>query len=208
VHDLGPDSGAFAGNTACVTVLAAHERERRPDRRGLAAYVLGWLAAGAAVAALVIALVSGGGDGARPASSHAGAPPVREVTLDDAVRSAGCRVRAVATGAAGAARAPRAGIRRDGLTAGARDAAVRRGLVVIEYPPAVRGAAYERLEGVQRAVPNATILAPATGLGRDELTVSTLGRRLSCPTDGRATLDAVQLFRGRYLGAKAPSSAG
>jgi hypothetical protein len=191
---------------ACVTVLAAHER--RADRRGLAAYVLGWLGAGAAVAALVVAAVSSGGGGSGPMAHQAGAPPVREVGLDDAVRAARCQVRLVATGAPGAVRSPAAGIRDRGLTAGARDAAVRRGLVVIEYRPDVRGAAYELLVGVQRAVPNATVLAPAGRLARDQLTVTTLGRQLRCPASGAETLDAVQLFRGRYLGAKPPGRGG
>jgi hypothetical protein len=189
--------------------MAEPARHRRPGRgltTGLLGYVAAWSAAGALAAAT--ALVLSHEDQAAPnALSPVALPPVREARMADAVRSAGCRVAALDRSKGSVATVPRPGIVSLPLSAAARRAAARHGLVVIEYRRDVGHPLLDQLAVVQRAVPNGTVLAPSARLRSDRLSVTTYGRQLRCRAMGRPTLDAIRLFRGRYLGV-APASAG
>jgi hypothetical protein len=177
---------------------------------GLAGYVAAWLAAGAAIAAIAVGLT---GPGQAPAPAPAGAaalPPVREAGLGAAMRHAGCRIRAAAASAPSVVvLAPRAGVSRTPLDAGRRAAGVRRGLIVVEYRRDVRDGAYAQLRRLQEVVPNGTVLAPNPRLAHDQVTVTAYRRQLRCPALARGgTLDALRLFRGRYLGSMPARRAG
>lgn len=183
--------------------MAVRSSSPSPARRnGLATYALAWLGAGTLVAVGVVALA---GDDERPATRARAivpaplAPPVREVQLGDAMRNAGCDVERTATRAATGA-VPPAGVYRRGLSADERRRVARAGLAVIEYAPGATGATRAHLVAIQRAAPTGTVLAPRPTLPGGTVTVTTFGRRLRCPAASAPALDAVQLYRGRYLG--------
>jgi hypothetical protein len=189
--------------------MAEPARQRRPGRglaTGLLGYVAAWSAAGALAAATALVLTHED-RAARHAMAPPTLPPVREVRMGDAVRSAGCRLAALDRSKGAVAAVPRPGIVSLPLSAAARRAAARHGLVVIEYRRDVAHPLVDQLAVVQRAVPNGTVLAPSVRLRSDRLSVTTYGRQLRCRAIGRSTLDAVRLFRGRYLGV-APAAAG
>jgi hypothetical protein len=73
-------------------------------------------------------------------------------------------------------------------------------MVVIEYRHDVHDGSLDRLAVLQHVVPNATLLAPSDALRMNQISVAAYGRQLRCPLVTRPTLDAVRLFRGRYLG--------
>ena len=163
---------------------------------GLAVYVAGWLLAGSLVAASVV--VVKGGDA--PPGRAATVPPVREFMLGAAVARAGCRITAREHGATGSAAPPAAGIYRRPISDAARDRGSLRGIVTIEYRKDTPRLLVGRLAALQRSVPRGTLLAPGAALRSDQLAVTTYGRQLRCRHITDSSLDALQLFRGRYLG--------
>jgi hypothetical protein len=103
-----------------------------------------------------------------------------------------------ATPSAGATVAP--GIYHRPLSAAARQRVVRAGIVVVEYRWEVDAPTLARLVSLQRTAPRGTVLAPSATLRNDALTVTSFGRQLRCPAITAKSFDALQLFRGRYLG--------
>lgn len=159
---------------------------------GLAVYIAGWLAAGAVVAVVLIFVFRG--EGHSPSL-----PPVQANDLEAAARRAGCRIerrRAVAA----ASLAVRTGIYGHALRPEQVRATARRGVIVIEYRPELGSASSERLEQLQRTVPNGTVLAPARPGAARRLVVTAARRRLLCDRLGADAVDALRLFRGRYVG--------
>ena len=138
----------------------------------------------------------------RAAARPVAAPPVREVALGDAMRNAGCDVRRSsrrATASAGATVAP--GIYRHPVTAAERRRVVRAGVVVIEYRRGVDRTTLARLVSIQRAAPQRhACWRPSAVLRDDAISVTTFGRQLRCPAMTASSFDALQLFRGRYVG--------
>jgi hypothetical protein len=182
-------------------MLADPQPRDRPaaSSRAVARYAVAWLGAGALVAALFFA--------ARPAERGTQLPPVRQIQLERAARTAGCEIRRGDAAALLIAPTPPGSIR--AATPGAYDrpvrpdalsAAVRRGLVVIQYRPGVARAVLDQLTAVQSVVPKGTILAPSATAMPFEVAVSAWRRLLGCRRFGRSTIDAVRLFRGRFLG--------
>jgi hypothetical protein len=85
-------------------------------------------------------------------------------------------------------------------------AAVRHGIVVVHFRSGLDGEQLEALKSLQAAAPTGTIVAPnATGM-RFELAVVAYRQLLGCPRFTEQALDAVQLFRGRFVGS-GPDSA-
>jgi hypothetical protein len=179
-----------------------------PDRAARAPaivkYAMVCLTMGTAVTAIVLALLAGpDGGGERPA----GLAPVREISLVEAVQHGGCRLRLSrrdapvgrpVDGPAGVPAAPRVYER---PPAAARlTGALRRGVVVISYRPHLDDERIDELRALQRAVPAGTIVTPATGATRDEVTVSAYRRQLGCRRVSQPAIDAVRLFRGRFVG--------
>jgi hypothetical protein len=162
-------------------------------------YVLAWLVIGTAAALGAVTLLKDRKD--LPAL-----PPVRQTELTAAAAAAGCRLMHVRTTgnppAAGASDASpaRPGTYTSPLRAEAIVAALRRGIVVVHYLPGVSDGLLRKLEAIQASVPRGTILAPSETTMPYELASTAYHRLLGCPRLTAAALDAVRLFRGRYLG--------
>jgi hypothetical protein len=153
---------------------------------------------GAVVAAGVLALL-GGSERGVPAAL----PPVREIQLVKAVQAAGCELRRTRGGErAQAARAAPAPPRfyDDAPSRAALAAAVRRGVIVISYRPAVDRERLEQLRSLQTVIPSGTIVAPDASATRYEIAADAYRRRLGCTRFTPAAIDAIRLFRGRYVG--------
>jgi len=171
---------------------------RPAGRRALAAYVLGWALTGAIAAVLVVTLLRGGG------GDDVTLPPVRETELSRAAQRAGCELRdgslrdePVTDGRP--ARPARAGFYDEPRPASELAGALRRGIVVISFRRDLPEDRREQLEVVQRAVPAGTIVVRNDRM-RYTLAISAYRRRLGCRRVMASTLDAVRLFRGRYVG--------
>ncbi len=179
------------------------ETGRSHSSRRLATYVLSWVAAGAMTTAVVLVLLRSG-DGPRRAPTVT-LPPVREIALVDAVRKSRCRLQRSRRGSplrAATARTQPAAPRIYNAAPATQtlNAATRRGIIVIQYHPQTPAKRIEQLRQLQRTVPHGTILAPATPTRRDALIVASYQRLLRCPQISDATLNALHLFRGRFIG--------
>ena len=179
---------------------SSHPGAPRPARgRALAVYVVGWALTGVVVALGVVALLRGGEDDVT-------LPPVRETQLTQAARDAGCVLRAGAPSRRdeplvdGLRSAPaRAGFYEREPSARSIAGALRRGVIVISYRRSLPEDRREELETVQSAVPEGTLVVPNDRM-RFAVAVTGWGRLLGCRRLEDKTLDALQLFRGRYVG--------
>ncbi|HEX6027075.1 MAG TPA: DUF3105 domain-containing protein [Solirubrobacter sp.] len=179
------------------------------SRSAVVAYAAGWLLAVAAAVGIVFAIFG------REQFETVGVPPVRETQLTDAAGHGRCvlhmakrgeRLNPPVDGPAGVPPA-RPGFYDKPISALQLSAAVRHGIVVIQFRDGLEGKRLEHLKTLQAAVPEGTIVAPnATGM-RFELAVTAYRRLLGCPRFSDQSLDAVQLFRGRYLGSGPESHA-
>ena len=184
------------------------KRGARTSSRALLTYAAAWLVAAAAVVGLVFA-VFGDDDGDTVA-----VPPVRETELTDAAGRSRCvlttarageRVNPPVDGPA-RGRSARAGFYEQPVATAQLTAAVRKGIIVIQFREGLDEKSVEALKILQSAVPEGTIVAPnGTGM-HFELAVVAYRRLLGCPRFTDQALDAVQLFRGRFLGS-GPDSA-
>ncbi len=165
-------------------------------------YALVWLVAAAAAVGLVFAIFG------RDRVDTVRVPPVRETQLVDAAGQSRCELRIARPGerlnppvdGPAGGRAARAGFYKRPIAMGPLTAAARRGIVVIQYRSGLGDEAIEALKTQQSAFPAGTIVAPnATGM-RFELAVVAYRRLLGCPRFTDHALDAIQLFRGRFLG--------
>jgi hypothetical protein len=188
-------------------------RQRRQDERSspraTVVYAAVWLVASAAAVGLVFAIFGGSGD-----DDTVSVPPVRETQLVSAagrnrcvLRSAqpGERLNPAVDGPAGV-RPARPGFYDKPVATAELTAAVRRGVIVIQFRQGLDDEAVEALKTLQTAIPAGTIVAPnATGMPF-QLAVVGYRRLLGCPHFTTRALDAVQLFRGRFLGSGPESS--
>lgn len=135
-------------------------------------------------------------------------PPVRQTELTDAARSAGCDLRLTgdferSNPVAGGPRtaAPlEPGVYERPPDSRRLVAALRRGIIVIQYRSGLDEKEVEQLQELQRAVPSGTIVTP-NGTEMPFVVAATAWRRvLGCPDFTAATIDAIRLFRGRFLG--------
>jgi hypothetical protein len=176
-------------------------QSRRPARYPLVRYALAWLAAGALGTALLVAVLD---DADRPVEL----PPVQGVDLPATARAAGCELRGPAgvrglnppvDGPRGDSPA-RPSAPRSAADARRSPAALRRGVVVIHYAARVSRRDVDELRNLQAAVPEGTIVAPNGTRMPYDVAVTAWRRLLGCPRFAPEVLDAVQLFRGRFLG--------
>ena len=169
--------------------------------RAIAGYGLACVTIGAAVTGLVLAVV-GGLDRDAPGSL----PPVRETQLVRAVQHGSCELRR-----ARGERLPPAGRRPMAAAAhprfydepppaGRLAAALRAGVIVISYRPGLAAERLAQLRTLQTAVPRGTIVTPAASRMRYEVAVAAYRRLLGCTRFTDAAIDAIRLFRGRYIG--------
>lgn len=174
-------------------------RRRLRAPGALARYVLSWLAGGAVVAVVLVALLR---------EDAVTLPPVHETELTSAAARAGCDLRRAAPmevtrppvdGAAGTvAAAP--GIYDTPLEPARLGAAVRRGIVVIHHRPDVPADVRDQLETIQKALPEGTIVTPDRSGMPYELAVTSYRRLLGCRQVRGTWIDALRLFRGRFIG--------
>ncbi|HEV2062035.1 MAG TPA: DUF3105 domain-containing protein [Solirubrobacteraceae bacterium] len=175
-----------------------------PDGRAwssaLLRYALVWIAGGAVVAALLITLVDGG--------QEPEIVPLRETQLEDAARHARCDLYRARPGQRldppvdGPARAQplRPGVYDRPERLAPVIAALRRGAIVVHYRPGLDESRVEQLEQLQTAVPEGTIVLPARKELRYELAVTAWRRLLGCARFTDRAIDALRLFRGRFIG--------
>ena len=178
---------------------------RQPGSAGirwlsLLRYVAAWVVAGGLVVAVVVAADLG--------DDVVELPPVRETNLAQAVRRAGCELRQArgrdrlnppVVGSL-AVRPAAAGTYDRSPDVETLVAALRDGLIVVHYRPGLDGGRVDQLRVLQRAVPAGTIVTPnATGIPF-ELAVTSWRRLLACPRFTAETVDALRLFRGRFVG--------
>lgn len=172
---------------------------RSARRRALLRYTAAWAVTGAIIALGVVTVVSGDDDEVR-------LPPVRQTELRQAARDAGCELRAGAVQRMGdppvagpRARAAAPGFYEEAMSGPALVGAMRRGQVVVHYSRQLPEQERDLLKSVQRAVPEGTVVVPNDRM-RFALAVTAWRRLLGCARVGPGTLDAVRLFRGRFLG--------
>jgi hypothetical protein len=166
-------------------------------------YAAVWRVAAAAAVGVIFAIF--GGD----AADTVDVPPVRETQLGKAVGRSRCVLRTAAPGerlnpavdGPAGGRPASAGFYDEPVPTGRLTAAVRRGIVVIQFRHGLADEVVDALKQLQEAVPEGTIVAPnSTGM-HFEVAVVAYRRLLGCPRFTAQALDAVQLFRGRFLGA-------
>lgn len=182
------------------------ERLKPRDRSGrsaLAAYVVGWVLAGVAVGGALLLAVDGE-ERVRP--SVVALPPLQQTELRSAATGAGCVLRAGSGRGRGdppvdgsAAAPARARYYESPPGASSLVGAMRRGIIVISYRPGLAPDERDRLRALQRAAPRGTIVAPNTAMPY-AVAVTAWRRLLGCRRVGAGTLDALQLFRGRFIG--------
>lgn len=173
----------------------------RARRGALVVYMTVWLAAGAAVAVLAIVALGGG------EPKTVAVPPVEETQLDHAAVAAGCELRRASprehlnpavTGPA-AARPAHAGFYDAAPDPASLVSALREGVIVIQFRD-LDGDRLHELHDLQQALPEGTIVAPnGTGMPY-QVAVTAYRRLLGCGRISDEAIEAVQLFRGRYLG--------
>jgi len=171
--------------------------------RAIARYGLVCLAVGAAVTGLVLAAVGG-----LDRDVTASLPPVREIQLVRAVQHGSCELRRVRSGErpAPAVDGPRtAGAAQPGFyeqapPAERLTAALRAGVIVISYRPGLDDEGLAQLRTLQTVVPRGTIVTPGASAMRHEVAVAAYRRLLRCVRFTDAAIDAIRLFRGRYIG--------
>lgn len=173
-----------------------------PSRRAVAVYMAGWVAAAALVAVLAALILDDG------EPDRVSLPPVEETELDVAARAAGCQLRRERRGdrlnppvsGAAAATPAKAGVYEEAPDIRSLVAALRRGVIVIHVRGDLDEPWSDDLRSIQAAAPNGTIVTPnETGM-RFEVGVTAYRRLLACQRLSDDSIEAMQLFRGRYLG--------
>jgi Protein of unknown function (DUF3105) len=168
----------------------------------VARYLAAWVAGAALVAGAAVVVLDGTGP------EVVSVPPIEQTELQAAAQAAGCELRRQVRGVrlnppvAGTADvAPAgAGVYEDAPDVRSLLAAQRDGIVVIQFRAGLDDARLDELRTIQAAAPNGTIVTPnATGM-RFELGVTAYRRLLGCARATDAAIEALQLFRGRYLG--------
>ena len=170
--------------------------------RAIARYAIVCVAIGAAVSGLVLAVVDGA-----DRRTRAKLPPVRETQLVRAVQLGGCELRRARGGEPlrppvdGPSGDPaRPGFYDAAPPAGRLTAALRRGVIVVSYRPGLDSERLAQLRLLRALIPSGTIVVPdASGMGY-AIAVAAYRRLLGCRRFTDATIDAIRLFRGRFIG--------
>ncbi len=134
-------------------------------------------------------------------------PPVQETKLEDAATAAGCELRHDILGrvqdppvAGPRTTAPtRPGVYTKIPQQTALIGALRRGIIVIHYRPSLPREQIEQLERLHEALPEGTIVTPNPKMPY-EAAATAWQRLLGCRRFREESMDAMRLFRGRYIG--------
>jgi hypothetical protein len=135
-------------------------------------------------------------------------PPLRATKLETAARDARCEFTRARRGqrldppvdGAPASRPAAPGVYDAPPDAPSLLASLRRGIIVVHVRADVPDAAFAALAEIQQAVPEGTIVTRAAPGTRFQVAVTAYRRLLGCPRLSAQTLDAVRLFRGRFVG--------
>jgi hypothetical protein len=171
------------------------------SRLATLAYVASWLVAATAIVGVLLAVL----DTDEP--NQVSLPPVQETELVDAARRAGCELRRArpgerlnppVVGGVGVT-AARAGFYDESLDPASLLAAQRDGVIVIQFRD-LESADVDLLRSFQEAVPDGTIVAPNDTGMPFAVAVTAYRRLLGCRELSQPSIDAIQLFRGRFVG--------
>lgn len=174
---------------------------RNGSRLAILVYAAAWLVAAAVLVGVLLAVLDTG------EPEEVSLPPVHETQLTLAARRAGCELRRArpgehlnppVLGGAGALPA-RPGFYEEPPSVSALLAALREGMVVIQFRE-LDDSDVDLLRSFQDSVPDGTIVAPnATGMPF-AVAVTAYRRLLGCHELSDSSVDAIQLFRGRFVG--------
>jgi hypothetical protein len=180
-------------------------RAANPDRNGsrvaALAYAAAWLVAAAVIVGVLLAVLDSG------EPDEVSLPPVHETELDAAAAQAGCELERAEAGerlnppvVGGANAAPAApGFYEEPLDGESLLAAMREGVVVIHFHD-LASSEVDLLRDFQEAVPDGTIVVRnETGMPF-AVAVTAYRRLLGCRALSQSSADAIQLFRGRFVG--------
>lgn len=179
-----------------------HTRSGTVHVGAIARYAIVCVAIGAVVAGLVVAALGGADE-----DTEATLPPVRETQLVRAVQASGCelrrsvggeQLRPAVDGPPTAPALPR--FYEEAPPAARLTGALRTGVIVIFYREDLDEKRLEQLRSLQTVIPSGTIVAPDTSGMRYEVAVAAYRRLLGCDRFTDAAIDALRLFRGRYVG--------
>jgi Protein of unknown function (DUF3105) len=168
-------------------------------RKALVAYALGWVVPAAVIVGTALAILHDG-------EETVALPPVQETELTSAAFDAGCVLRRgrSARGSVpvdgGPAQPAKPGVYDATPSTPALVAAMRRGVVIIHYAPDLPETDVEQLRTVQESAPKGTLVTPNEHMPY-RVAVTAYRRLLGCDRFDGQTADALQLFRGRYVGA-------
>jgi len=183
--------------------------EEATSRRGLLLYAAVWLVAAAAAVGIVFAAF--GGEDADTVS----VPPLRETELVTAAGESRCVLRRADAGeqlnppvdGPAGGQTVKGGFYDKPVSTDHLTSAVRRGIIVIQFRDGLSDHDIDALKTLQKAVPEGTIVAPNGTRMPFEIAVVAYRRLLGCPRFTTQSLEAVQLFRGRFMGSGPDSSA-
>lgn len=186
-----------------MQALDRHEKHagRNGSRLATLAYVAAWVVVATVVVGVLLTVLD---DGEPEAVS---VPPVHETELADAARHAGCvleradsgeRLNPPVVGGHGAAPA-RPGFYDEAPAPAALVAALRDGVVVVQFRD-LDDSGVDLLRTLQAAVPEGTIVAPNDSDMPFVVAVTAYRRLLGCRELSQSSVDAIQLFRGRFVG--------
>lgn len=166
--------------------------------RAVLAYGAIWAAMTAVLAFAVVSALDG--------EESVTLPPVRATDMTVAARAAGCEIRrgdrvdeSVPVSGPSGGRPARPGFYDDPPPPHALVEALRRGVIVIHYRRDLPAGRVAELRVVQRAIPSGTVVTPNDGM-RHTVAATAWRRLLTCSRMTDGTLDAIRLFRGRYIG--------
>ena len=176
---------------------------RTPNGSRLAAlaYAAAWLAAATVIVGVLLVLLDTG------EPDEVSLPPVHETELTLAARRAGCELHHAqpgehlnppVVGGIGALPA-RPGFYEESPSASSLLAALRDGVVVIHFRN-LDGSDVDLLRTFQEALPDGTIVAPNDSGMPFVVAVTAYRRLLGCRDLSESSVDAIQLFRGRFVG--------
>jgi hypothetical protein len=184
-----------------LTTARSAPTSSHASRLATLAYVAAWLVAATAIVGVLLAVL----DTDEP--KVVSLPPVQETELADAARRAGCELRRARSGerlnppvVGGSGATPaRAGFYEESLDPVSLLAALRDGVIVIQFRDLESGD-IDLLHSFQEAVPDGTIVVPNDTGMPFAVAVTAYRRLLGCRDLNQSSVDAIQLFRGRFVG--------
>ena len=179
----------------------AAKAHRIGSRLATLTYAAAWVVAATVIIGVLLAVLDTG------EPEEVSLPPVHETELDTAAARAGCELERADGGErlnppvlGGAAAAPaRPGFYDEPPGGESLLAAMREGVVVIHFRD-VTQSELDLLRDFQAAVPDGTIVVRNDTGMPFAVAVTAYRRLLGCRSLSRSSVDAIQLFRGRFVG--------